>query len=168
MPIGLALLAVCFAVAALAIAVASDFRTRKATRELARELVALRARLLQAEADGLSDRRTPLAEDAAAALASIGTRMEELEALESRLRAVLSRRRVPADAAATTEPGPEDIVVRRLHAQGYDAVIVLEVRGDGGVLVEAERDGLVAKGIAHVADDGSVQISGLSSVRAFP
>ncbi len=167
MPIGIAILALSLAVAGLAIAIASDVRTRRATRELARELVTLRARLLQAEREGNLDARAPVAEDAAAMLASIGTRMAELEALQGRLHTVLSRRANHAPEA-DGHVDAETLIVRRLHAQGYDAVVVLEVRADGALLVEAEREGLVAKGIARVGTDGSVTVNGLSSVRAFP
>lgn len=169
MATGLAILALSLGIAAVAVAIASDFRTRKSTRELAREIVALRARLQHVQREGaLDEDRAPVADDAAEALASINARLAELEELEGRLRGVLARRPMPADELTTDGDDPTAQVLRGLRAQGYERVVVLDVRKDGSLLVEAEQGGLVAKGVARPDADGGITLDSVSSVRAFP
>lgn len=165
---GFAILALSFAVAALVVAVASDIRTRRATREIARELVQLRDRLLRAEREGGFDAAPESAVAADdAALAAMAARVEELE---GRLRELVER---PAadDEPGATEPvstAPADVVARELRRAGYGRVAVIEVNDDGSVRVEAERDGTLVKGVARVDEEGTVRMAGVSSVRAFP
>ena len=167
MELGVAILALSLGLAAIVIAIASDVRTRRATREIARELVQLRDRLLryERESDGGGDAGSR-ADDAAELVEAMSAR---IETLEERLRGALERRvplSVDADGSDTPELG--DHVVAGLRRRGYQRVAVLDVREDGSVLVEAERDGIVAKGLARVGEDGAVELASVSSVRAFP
>lgn len=165
---GFAILALSFAIAALAVAIASDVRTRRATREIARELVALRDRLLRAEREGGFD--PDLTSSERSADASVAAMSERVEELEARLRELIDRR--GAEAAVVDVPetpaAPDVAVVRALGRAGYRRVAVLEVHDDGRVLVEAEREGTLVKGMARLADDGGVQMVSVSSLRAFP
>ncbi len=168
MEVGIAILALSFGLAAVAIAIAVYYRTRRATRELARELVQLRNRLLRAEHEsGVDSEGDGRASGSAQLVEAMSAR---IETLEHRLRDALERR-VAIGAGEPSEAGRPELgqqVVAGLHRRGYRDIVVLEVSEDGGVLVETERDGIVAKGFARVTEDGAVELESVSSVRAFP
>ncbi|MDJ0975769.1 MAG: hypothetical protein QNJ98_15010 [Planctomycetota bacterium] len=167
MEMGVAILALSFGIAAVVVAIAADVRTRRATRELARELVQLRERLLRAERQGgLGD--VPHAGDAEGSrrVEALATRIDELE---ERLRRTVDRRGAPGGPRDDGTPREVSAqVVDALRGRGYHQVTVVDTRADGSVLVEAERDGVFAKGVARVTADGGVELESVSSVRAFP
>ena len=66
------------------------------------------------------------------------------------------------------DPDVRDLVRRGLRQQGYRRVYVLEVTPEGKALVEAERGGITAKGLAWVEPDGQVVMRSQLSHRAFP
>lgn len=166
MEMGIAILALSFGLAAVVIAIAVDYRTRRATRELARELVQLRDRLLRAEREsGLGD--APAGRDAAGSrrVEALAARIEELE---DALRRTVDRRGAPGAPRGGADRDASAQVVDALRGRGYQQVTVVETRADGSVLVEAERDGVFAKGVARVTSEGGVELESVSSVRAFP
>jgi hypothetical protein len=160
--------------AGLAIVVA--WRARAASHRLALEMVRLRDRLSEAEAARAA------AEERAAHLPQgrdldpeLVTRIDRLEARE---RAARSREATVVGPVG----GCEDLrvmVEERLRLQGFERVTFLPGSEDGaapegappgagGLIVEAERGGVTAKGRAEVRPDGTVRLRSVSSVRAFP
>lgn len=162
------------AVAALAAAVGAlllAFRCRASARRLALEMVQLRDRLARAERhyrDRGGPGGGPDGPDEAAGREVLQVRLVELE---ERLRDALARSADANVAAAAVEHGEGDNrgrILQYLRSEGYDRVAFLGPAGAGAWLVEAERGGVVSKGRAEVAQDGSVRLRSVSSVRAFP
>ncbi len=168
----LTLTALLLAVAALTVAISSARHTRRAARELARELVQLRERVLAGEGtrnQGQEPSRVCAADGGASGelLAALTPRLEELE---TRLRSLMSSRgaQTLTPGASEEQTGVRALIVGHLERVGYSHMLVLEERADGGLLIEAARDGSVAKGIARLGSDGGLAFEPVHSTRAFP
>jgi len=165
------------------------WRARRAAQRLALEMIHLRDRLVRAEAHYKTDaaRGVPARGRAAppedsAADESLGPR---LSALEERLRVTLEHSAGAAHPAAgeAAHPATAELrtrILKHLRHRGYEHVRFLEdstsaaiqpaaMEGASeGLLVEAERGGVTAKGRVDLLPDGSLQMRAVSTVRAFP
>ncbi len=163
--IWLAVIACVVAAVALFIALGN----RAATKQLALEMVQLRDKIarLHGEQDAQRERaEAEIADQAARVTSSIAPR---IDAIEKRTRDLMERG-VPMGRSSSPQTSLDagEIVRRHMRAQGYECVVLLDIEDDGSVLVEAERDGISAKGVAHVTDEGEVDLRAISSLRAFP
>jgi hypothetical protein len=168
----LSVLAFAFAVVACAAAVRTQRTVHRLAKALAREW-GLRT--------GQGAGPAPREKDTAALAEREEWLKRSVEALEQRLREVLSRTagleapRAAGDRAREparrTEPGeePRERVRRHLEALGYEEVAVLPGPGRGGALTfEARRDGMPAKGTARPGEDGRVEVRWAAPHRVFP
>lgn len=148
-------------------------------------MIQLRERLARAERTHRMEERRARAEAEVTNARSGETddgRLKELEGRVENLRAQLAHA-VEANeslaARAEALEHPEDghrhealdvreLVRRGLRRQGYRRVRVIEVTADDRVLVEAERNGITAKGTASVDPDGHIVLRSQSTLRAFP
>lgn len=161
----LALIAIVVTVGACVLA----WRARRASHHLALEMVELRDRLAEAERAHLEAADTVAAhrgheDDDGDVMAS------RMVALEAQVRSTMQSASERHDAAAGDEAldGPRMRVIKHLRRKGYDHVSVLEIRADGSMLVEADRGGVAAKGVAVLDADGRVRVRFQTSLRAFP
>ena len=161
----LPLAAVILSLAAIVVAVLSDLRTRRATRALARELVQLRELIASGEVGPGAQVPDSGGETAAHLLAEVVT--PRLERLERRLADALENPPTATPGTALPED-PEQRILAALRRQGYDGAVILESLADGRVLVEAERDGMTVKGAVRQTDDGTIELTAVTSARAFP
>ncbi|MEZ6008447.1 MAG: hypothetical protein R3F05_11880 [Planctomycetota bacterium] len=156
------------------------WRSHRVSRNLALEMVQLRSRLAGIEKqlretvrrlDAHAERPGP-GQDVTHHLGALGRRLEDLEAQ-------VAQAVEQAEALALAgpdvlpihedrDPDVRDLVRRGLRQQGYRRVYVLEVTPEGKALVEAERGGITAKGLAWVEPDGQVVMRSQLSHRAFP
>jgi hypothetical protein len=140
------------------------WRARRAALHLALEMIELRDRLAALEQAGIeaaesaaltrSDDRGPDA-----------TLLPRVLALEAQLRDALAGRTAPG---RDPSDDPRVHVRTQLKHRGFHSISILGAAGDGRFLVEAERGGIVTKGHAEIAPDGTVHWASLSSLRAFP
>lgn len=180
MALSLALVGLLLAAAACVLA----WRARRSSHNLAREMIELRDRLAGAERGHLA------AEERAAEAAEVDASLERtvessfdpelvqrLTSVEGQVRHLARGRTARVDPGP--EPGPESapepqsedpraVVRRHLEHRGFDSVSFLGRPRDGRHLVELERGGIVTKGHAEIAPDGSVRLHAISSLRAFP
>ena len=127
-------------------------------------MVHLRDRLAEAES------AREAAEERASLIPSDRGADEDLRARVEQLEAGVQAARVPAPTVLGPVACADDLraqVEERLCRQGYERVTFLE-GAEGGLLVEAERGGVTAKGRAEIRPDGSVRLQSVSSLRAFP
>lgn len=168
------------ALAAAAVCAVMAWRGHGVGRTLALEMVQLRDRLAQAERtlrelgrrEVATAERQDAAGDVAGHLAALGRRMDELDrqvahAVEQGEALALAGHDDVPDVPGH-DPDVRDLVRRGLRQQGYRRVYVLDVTPDRKVVVEAERAGITAKGLAWVEPDGQVVMRSRLSHRAFP
>ncbi len=107
-----------------------------------------------------------------AQLGLLGRRLDDLEAeVAHAVEQVESATLGSHEQAPPVADRPADLreLVRKgLRQQGWRRVNVLAVNADQRVRVEAERDGVTAKGLAWVEPDGQVVLRSERSLRAFP
>ena len=178
-------MALLFALIAIVLAAACCVLAARAWRRshhLALEMIDLRARLARAERTQREDERRSQA-DAEVSNARAGdvedARLRDLESRVDDLRgqlahAVEANESLAARAEALEHPTDDerdetldvrDLVRRGLRRQGYRRV---RVTAPNKVLVEAERNGIMAKGTAWVDAEGHVVLRSQSTLRAFP
>ena len=153
------------------------WRARRASLRLALEMIQLRDRLAQAE-EGRA-----LAEEAVALArthreAPDPDLLARLIEVESQVRDAASARPssvanpavgLPAGASTLAESEDQRMHVRQqLEQRGFERVSILGAAEDGRYLVEAVRRGVVSKGHAELAPDGTLYWRSMSSLRAFP
>ena len=177
-------LVACVSVVLTAACCVLAWRGWRRAHNLALEMIQLRERLARAEQAWREDERRVRAE-AELTQARAGdvddARLRDLESRVDDLRsqlahAVEANESLAARAEALEDPDDEahetldvrDLVRRGLRRQGFRRVRVIEVTAADKVLVEAERNGITAKGTAWVDPDGQVILRSQSTLRAFP
>ena len=169
----LAVLALAFATAACAAAIRTQRTVHRLAKALAREW-GLRT--------GSAAQAAPREDASAGAAAREEWLKRSVEALEQRLREVLARtsdlERTPPPAPAppardggqaARAPDAGTRLREHLRALGYEEVALLGVRGpSGAVAFEARREGMPAKGLARVGDEGVVEVRWSAAHRVFP
>lgn len=175
--------ALLLALAALGVAVVTvvlTWRTHAVGRHLALEMVQLRDRLAQVERlqrervrrDSAASERPEAAGAAEAHVAALTRRVDELDRQVAQAIEQGEALALAGHDEVSTAPGHDpdvrDLVRRGLRQQGYRRVYVLDVTPDRKVVVEAERAGITAKGLAWVEPDGQVVMRSRLSHRAFP
>lgn len=169
-------------VSGAAVAVVLAVRARRIAHHLALEMVQNRERLAaleRAQREGVrrelqaeGKRERPRSEDAR--VPELLGRIAELERQTTLLLEEQEAWHAQADAAGAAPAAADapvevgDLVRRGLRQQGYRRVFVLDALPGGKVVVEAERAGTTAKGVAWVEPDGQVVLRSRSSHRAFP
>lgn len=158
------------------------WRARAAAQRLALEMIQLRDRLARAEAHYKPAAAERRGETFGRGRVEDETFAPRLTALEERLRATLERTAPPVSGSEGTPPtasprplDPQTRILKHLRHRGYERVRFLEASEEAGptsssegVLVEAERGGVTAKGRVDILPDGSVHMRAVSTVRAFP
>ena len=158
------------------------WRSRRTSHNLALEMVQLRDRFARMEGQQRDDARRTLADQERTTrdegpdhrLADMTARLDAVEEQVRRAIELGESLDLQADhEAAPVEaldrpPDVRDLVRRGLRKQGYRRVYVLDITPDAKAVVEAERGGITAKGLAWIEPDGQVVMRSTRSHRAFP